>query len=1547
MEDLLPGSLSSLHGLQALNLSENTFLVELPSYISEFVNLQYLDLHGCSNLKELPHGIHKLKELLHLNVSRCGSLQSLPEEFGELRKLAFLDLSHCSQLQTLPQYFGGLQSLSFLNLLHCSELHGLPDSFNCLTNMIHLNMSFCHQLKELPSGLFKRMKKLLVLNLSGCTSLEVLPEVCENDASCQMLEILDLSDCTNLAALPDTCTSLFELRCLNLSGCSRIQNFLNLIPHWKLGNKLEYLNLTGVGAKAYSEAPGTSAGNAESSEDHNKQLQLCMLHEHIITQHLVHLRYLSVGGFTLFSEQGISRARLVDLLTLPNFDVRTQPGDNHSNIMLLQHILDLTQHQLNIKCLENVVSPEEAKQVELGRKQQLHFLSLEWSDTGSSIEGEHRAQAKAVLEHLRPHQNLRRLSIKGYNGDGFPKWINEISDTLPYLVKIVFSELNGCDHIPKLGHLPNLQELEINNMPLLHHVEIVSCKKLRKLTLVRLRVNATIHIFYDDNTQAQVNEVGLIHNRDEEEIETGKEIDNSLPVGKPVKRKGKGFLKLKALWHGMSRKIKRTQDIGSGNGSSAVTSRPALPPGPSNEERREQPAVPVLDYLKIESCKQLKLFPYVPLCKEYFIKGSSPSLDLDVHDDVEQWMEVTENNMDELIIIGMQRYGWGFDLYEEMEEHGSPSRRYGYGQEFRSRTCKKESGSGTLRKLKITDCERSLIPRLLLLFTSLEELELDGLNTIDNDLKSTLCKMTRLEKLTIPFLELPPEEETNNIIQTLSIHHIPYVNTREVALFCVRPKCATSCSSNFSLLYQNHDCEVKQLIIKNLEHVGRAEEVGDHHGLTQYQQLQSLSLMWSSSSLPGDSSIVNDIAVLEKLQPHGNLKKLRIEGFRGDTFCSWMVNISSFLPNLVIVELSDVMNCEHLPSLGQLENMEVLHISDMPRISKVGSVIYGGARPFRKLRELEIKRMKNLEWITTLATDDDQHLHRSREYEIFPNLQVLAIVDCHRLRFVPAFPGSRRCNIKRSSDVLPSEQYIGSSELTSWSMEIEDCAFSPEDFKFLKNTINLEQLSFRSCMNLRTLPPTMRSGHSLRTVEVVDCQNFSALPEWLGELTSLQELRVHAANLQLLSQSNPYLTSLDTLVVNKRNIGGSISTSELPVLSFRRSGSNIVELHIDYLKIRDDPVWNEEEVHLKYNTFLRLMSLTNLVKLEICCVITEHLQLMPSLTNLVKLELCYVHIKHLHLDQAQSLEELHISWIKRWQVRISCTGPLKKLKRIVMSELNNVKLQISMEVEGQGSDENLFPSLQDLEMCCCSRLRFEPSIPRSARYILSGREGQPGQDLCPSFHRIMGPSIPTSLSKMEIRGFSSLSWDGLRQFEIGELTIDGCSDEVPLPESIRGWTSLQKLQILNCESITMLPRWLGEITSLRELKVDAYNIVAIPACIQQLTSLQSLTLSKCGTLLVQGCKSGKDKEKLERLRDLGVDVRIEPKNMVKLRIIHSETSPLPSLESTNAWTFESAFPLFRALSQKKAEGFVPAQFLQVGGDEGQFATSFSLSSTVS
>lgn len=665
----LPKSLSKLHHLQALTLSTNIDLVEFPSYICEFLKLQYLDLHGCSKLKKLPDGIHKHKELQHLNLSDCTSLESLPlfsSQSGGLQKLSFLNVSHCSQLV----------KLSFLE----EKLEKQPDHY--LPNMVHLNMSFCPKLQELPTGLFKHMRKLLFLNFSGCTSLEDLPEFVEHDAGCSMLEVLDLSGCAKLPALPESSTELRELRCLNLSGCSKLQNFLKLIPRWKFGT-LEYLNISGVGAKSDSEAPGTSAED-QSSQDPIKELELGMLQEDIITQGLFRLKYLSIGGFTLYSEQGI--ARMVDLLTLPNFNVRLQDDGRCSNILILQQILDVTHRQLNIKCLENVVFSEEAKQLELDRMRQFHSLGFEWSLSGmvSSV------KQRAVLGNLRPHRNLQSLSIKGYICTEFPDWINKINDTLPDLVKLVFSDINGCnyipisqlpnlkeleinnmprlnkiygtlpnlvklilshiercDHIPVLGNLPNLQELEIYNMPQLHDARIGPCNKLRRLTLVGLPNEATVHLFYDICTHTEVQMVESSHGCDEEMTETVQEF-NTLPGCSFRKNEVRRSEELSRGPSTEKGKVKNWFDalllsIGGARAKKTLASalsHISLVP----EESQLSPklshgclevtsaALPELDYLQIGSCHDLKLHPTPPKSKEYFVKDSSLSLPVDKED---------------------------------------------------------------------------------------------------------------------------------------------------------------------------------------------------------------------------------------------------------------------------------------------------------------------------------------------------------------------------------------------------------------------------------------------------------------------------------------------------------------------------------------------------------------------------------------------------------------------------------------------------------------------------------------------------------------------------------------------------------------------------------------------------------------------------------------------------------------------------------------------------------------------------------------------------
>ncbi|KAI3938922.1 hypothetical protein MKW92_035984 [Papaver armeniacum] len=125
------------------------------------------------------------------------------------------------------------------------------------------------------------------------------------------------------------------------------------------------------------------------------------------------------------------------------------------------------------------------------------------------------------------------------------------------------------------------------------------------------------------------------------------------------------------------------------------------------------------------------------------------------------------------------------------------------------------------------------------------------------------------------------------------------------------------------------------------------------------KQFRVLDLQWSSiKELPPSignmkhlradaNECAKDSTVMEQLQPNPSLVILKIVGFMGAKFPTWMISstISSALPNLVEVELKNCYRCEQLPALGQLPCLKILTISTMDVVQFLGTDFYGESRP--------------------------------------------------------------------------------------------------------------------------------------------------------------------------------------------------------------------------------------------------------------------------------------------------------------------------------------------------------------------------------------------------------------------------------------------------------------------------------------------------------------------------------------------------------------------------------------------------------------------------
>ncbi|XP_068329118.1 disease resistance protein RPV1-like [Pyrus communis] len=262
----LSSSINNLTGLTGLILKDCKELKSLPSSI-HMKSLRRLDLSGCSSLemfpeirevmeklswlnlsgskiKELPSSINNLTGLNHLVLEDCKELQSLPSSIP-MKSLSTLKLSGCSSLEMFPEISEVMEKLSWLNLSG-SKIKELPSSINNLTGLNHLVLEDCKELQSLPSSI--PMKSLSTLKLSGCSSLEMFPEISE---VMEKLSWLNLSG-SKIKELPSSINNLTRLTELILKDCKELKSLPSII-HMK---SLQHLDLSGCSSlEMFPEIP--------------------------------------------------------------------------------------------------------------------------------------------------------------------------------------------------------------------------------------------------------------------------------------------------------------------------------------------------------------------------------------------------------------------------------------------------------------------------------------------------------------------------------------------------------------------------------------------------------------------------------------------------------------------------------------------------------------------------------------------------------------------------------------------------------------------------------------------------------------------------------------------------------------------------------------------------------------------------------------------------------------------------------------------------------------------------------------------------------------------------------------------------------------------------------------------------------------------------------------------------------------------------------------------------------------------------------------------
>ncbi|KAI3444266.1 hypothetical protein Pfo_000931 [Paulownia fortunei] len=177
--------------------------------------------------------------------------------------------------------------------------------------------------------------------------------------------------------------------------------------------------------------------------------------------------------------------------------------------------------------------------------------------------------------------------------------------------------------------------------------------------------------------------------------------------------------------------------------------------------------------------------------------------------------------------------------------------------------------------------------------------------------------------------------------------------------------------------------------ISRLENVSSAEEAKEA-ALGDKQHIDKLQLRWNGH---GNDNSHDTLEIIECLQPHFHLRELEIIFYSGSKLPSWISNPS--FTDLSSITLYKCINCDILPSIGELPSLKILRIVEMMNVRDINTLFcrnHGtqGFNAFPRLEKLTLENMFNLEEWTGIEDGD------------FPCLRHISIRYCPKLFVLPS-----------------------------------------------------------------------------------------------------------------------------------------------------------------------------------------------------------------------------------------------------------------------------------------------------------------------------------------------------------------------------------------------------------------------------------------------------------------------------------------------------------------------------------------------------------------